>query len=304
MIMEIIDQINYETSSPSVIYDCIVNGGEGASEALYYLIKKRLSNVLNHLYRLHGEGIQDEFDDTIDDFFLYLHDGTGAVLTKPFAILETVKEKKAFFSWLISAYRYFLLNKQRIESRTPLVKSTFDADKLSDERSSEEYSTTILANAIAYADQQMRSRNRFIFYRLMLSFLDHSSSIPQEAMAKALGMHPVTYRVCSKRQKDRFLRYIVDQEAGADLELDEQHCLMRDRIVHCFDQLYELLLEQYDLTLGELPRTKEVLSLRQQYSEGHDSMMHEPLGIYGFRDAVSILNRLKEKGMGGHRLTG
>ena len=300
MIMEIINQINYETCSPAVFYDNIVHGGEGASEALYYLLTKRLSNVLNHLYRLHGERIQDEFADTIDDFFLYLHDGTGMTVTKPFALLESVKEKRAFFSWLISAYRYFLLNKLRTEARTPLVKKPVEADGVAEERPSEEYSTTILATAIAYADQQLRSRNRFIFYRLILSFLDHSQAIPQEAMAKALGMHPVTYRVCSKRQKDRFLRYITDQESGADLELDERHCLMRDRIIHCFDQLYDLLLEQYDQTLCELSRTDEVLLLRQQFSDGHDTIMHDSRPFYGCMDALSILNGLKEEGVCGY----
>lgn len=298
--MEIINQINYETCSPAVFYDNIVHGGEGASEALYYLLTKRLSNVLNHLYRLHGERIQDEFADTIDDFFLYLHDGTGMTVTKPFALLESVKEKRAFFSWLISAYRYFLLNKLRTEARTPLVKKPVEADGVAEERPSEEYSTTILATAIAYADQQLRSRNRFIFYRLILSFLDHSQAIPQEAMAKALGMHSVTYRVCSKRQKDRFLRYITDQESGADLELDERHCLMRDRIIHCFDQLYDLLLEQYDQTLCELSRTDEVLLLRQQFSDGHDTIMHDSRPFYGCMDALSILNGLKEEGVCGY----
>lgn len=303
--MEKQQAIDYETCSASVFYDSIVEGGESASEALYYLIKERLALVLGHLYRLHGEGIQDEFDDTIDDFFLYLHDGApSCVSEKPFAVLESVKEKNAFFSWVISTYRYFLMNKRRTESRAPVVKKTNKAEEIAEELPSDEFTTSVLANAIAYADQQLQSRNRFIFYRLILSLLDRSLAIPQEAMAKALDMHPVTYRVCTKRQKDRFLQYIMDQERGVSLALDAPHKQMRDNIVHCFDQLYELLLEQYDQALTELPFTNEVLSLRIQFSEGRDNMMHEPQPIYGCYDAGSILDRLKEEGMGGDRFAG
>lgn len=302
--MEKNNYINFETCAPSVFYDYIVQGGEGASEALYYLIKKRLTLVLGHLYKLHGMGIQDEFEDTIDDFFLYLHDGNSAFDTRPFALLGNVREKKAFFSWLISTYRIFLLNKQRNEARSPFSRKGTEADGPIDELPPDETITAILATAIAYADQQLQSRNRFIFYRLILSLLDHSLAIPQEAMAKALDMHPVTYRVCTKRQKDRFLGYIVDQEKGATLDLDEPHRMMRDRIIHCFDQLYDLLLEQYDRALTELPRIDEVLSLRRRYSDGHESMMHESRPIYGFGEAASIIHSLKEEGMGRHRLSG
>ena len=301
--MEKKDSIDFETCSPSVFYDYIVQGGEGASEALYYLIKKRLSLVLGHLYKLHGVGIQDEFEDTIDDFFLYLHDGNSSFEARPFAMLGNVREKKAFFSWLISTYRIFLLNKQRNEARSPFSKKGTETDGLADEMPPDETITSILATSIAYADQQLQSRNRFIFYRLILSLLDHSLAIPQEAMAKALDMHPVTYRVCTKRQKDRFLRYIVDQEQGATLDLDEPHRLMRDHIIRCFDQLYELLMEQYDRALTELPRTDAVLLLRQHYSDGHESMMHESGPVYGIREAALIVHSLKEERMGGHRLS-
>lgn len=289
--------IDFKTCTPSNYYECIVRGGEAASEAVYYLIKERLSLVLSHLYELHGVGIQDEFDDTIDDFFLYLHDGTSCDDNSPFAMLHSVREKKAFFSWVISTYRIFLLNKQRVEARAPLVLKGPVADHLADEAHVDEHTTSILATAIAYTDQQLQTRNRFIFYRLILSLLDRSLAIPHEAMAKALDMHPVTYRVCTKRQKDRFLRYIKEQEEGAILKLDERHRQMRDNIILCFDQLYEVLLDFYDQALTELPSTDEVHALRLKYSHGHDNMMHEDRPPYG-ESLVSILHGLQKQGMG------
>ena len=289
--------IDFKTCSPSTFYDSIIVGGESAAEAVYFLIKDRLSLALTHIYELYGGGFQDEYEDTIDDFFLYLHDSSACNESRPFAILDSVREKKAFFSWVISTYRIFLLNKQREEARSLFVTRVFDADNIADEAHVDENTTSILATAIAYADQQLRTRNRFIFYRLILSLLDHSLAIPQEAMAEALNMHPVTYRVCTKRQKDRFLSYIKDLEDGIVLDLDEKHQMMRDNIVLCFDQLYEVLIDFYNQALTDLPGTDKVYSLRVRYSQGHNSMMHESRPHYGM-SGLSILDFFKKQGVG------
>ena len=144
-----------------------------------------------------------------------------------------------------------------------------------------------LATAIAYADQQFKARNLFVFYRMLLSFLDHSKAIPQEAMARALDMQPVTSRVCTKRQKDRFLEFILYQEAGTTLELDVSHGMMRDRIVNEFERLYELLMEFYHKALDEIPNAQAVQSLRLRYGKG-DGMMHEGRPSYGYINNLNI----------------
>lgn len=290
--------IDYKNYSPSDCYESIIRRNEESAEQLYYLLKTRLSMVLSNLYRQYGVGLQDEFDDTIDDFFLYLHDGNTSC-KRPFALLEAVQEKRAFFSWLIGAYRIFLLNKQRNTFNIPVVRGGTVAHRVMVEESFDDSMTRILSNAIAYADQQLNTRNRFVFYRMILSFLDHRSAIPQEVMARAIGMHPVTYRVCTKRQKDRLLTYIIEQEKGVFLQLDDEHLLMRDRIMHHFDQLYALLAERYGQTVADLPQSGKVEAVRKEYSRGKEQLMHETQPVYGFSDAVSIIHRLKEQGVGG-----
>lgn len=297
------ESIDFEKCAPSVYYDYIVQGGERSAEALYYLLTKRLSPVLSHLFRLHGEGIRDEFADTIDDFFLYLHDGTGLTYERPFALIETVQEKRAFFSWLLSTYRIFLLNKQRVKFDTPLLRRSPLEVGTSDEGEGEESMTVLLATAIAYADQHLQARNRFILYRMLLTLLDYNAAIPQEAVAQALDMHPVTYRVYTKRQKDRFWETILEQKRGGELRLDGYHALMRDRMVHHFDQLYELLLKGYEQALDELPCAERVALLRERYSQGRGFLMHEPRQAYR-PSATSIVHRLQEEGVGGDGLAG
>lgn len=301
--MEYLDKLRYETDSPSACYDFILQHGERSAEALYYLLTRRLARVLDRQYQLHGAGLRDEFSDTIDDYFLYLHDGLGPTFTKPFAMLEAVREKRAFFSWLISTYRHFLLNKQRFDTDPSLIHRSAALEGLAEEGETEESLHVLLATAIAYADQELPARNRFILYRMLLFLLDEASSIPQEAMAEALGMHPVTYRVCTKRQKDRFLSSVEMLNRGEALALDVPHVLLRDRIAHHFDQLYEWLLQGYEQALEELPEPDRVVALRERYSVGRDGMMHEGRTCYGI-SAASILHRLQEEGVGGDGLAG
>ena len=277
-----------KTLPASEYYDLIVNGGKAGLEAAYYLLTKRLSRALKGIFELYGFGLSDDYKDTIDDFFLYLYEGSGAEARKPFAMLESIRNKNAFFAWVLGTYRRFLLNKAKEEiKRKELLEHARAFSKGDPEQYSEEVLIAFLAEAIAYADQQFTLRNRFILYRMLLSYLDHSRAIPQEPMAHALNMHPVTYRVCNKRLKDRLSEFILVQEAGETLALDPMHLLMRERIVESFNRLYGLLLEYYERTLTMLPSAPEIQSLRLKSLRKEGRMMHENYD-YGRIDAIDV----------------
>ena len=260
----------------------------GNYEAIYYLLKRRLGKALNAVYELHGFGLSDDYEDTIDDYYLYLFEGNQSVGQQPFNALRSIQNKQAFFGWMVATYRHFLFNRAKEEMRRKELLEFVRMSSRDDEYLfSNETMIWYLATAIAYADQQFPLRNRFIFYRMLLSFLDHSKAIPQEPMAFALVMQPVTYRVCSKRQKDRFLDFILTQEAGATLDLDAAHRLMRDRIVDGFEQLYKLLMEFYLLALEGLPEANHIQALRLKYGHG-DGMMHEGRPAYGYGNDLDI----------------
>lgn len=270
----------YDALTASAYYDEVVSGN---TEAIYYLLKKRLEKALGKVYDLHGFGLSDDFDDTIDEFFLYLYDRD-----------LSIQDKRTFFSWTIATYRHFLINRAKKEMRE---KEQMEHMRLSPNGEegglSNETMVLFLASAIAYADQHFTPRNRFVFYRMLLSFLDHSKAIPQEAMARALDMTPVTYRVSTKRQKDRFLEFITIQESGTTLDLDDDHGMMRDRIVDAFERLYELLMEYYDKSLEAIPNAKTIQMLRLDYNNG-DGMMHEDTPSYGYFNNLDI-RRLYQK---------
>lgn len=264
----------YDALSASAYYDEVVSGN---TEATYYLLKKRLERALSKVYEMHGFGLSDDLDDTIDEFFLYLYDRN-----------LSIQDKRTFFSWTVATYRHFLINSAKKEMRKKALMEQVRLSPKGEECGlSNETMVLFLASAIAYADQRFTPRNRFVFYRMLLSFLDHSKAIPQAAMAQALDMTPVTYRVSTKRQKDRFLEYILMQESGATLDLDVDHGLMRDRIVDAFERLYELLMEYYNKSLEAIPNAQAIQSLRKDYSRD-DGMMHEGMPMYGYVSNMDI----------------
>lgn len=264
----------YDALSASAYYDEVVSGN---TEALYYLLKKRMGKALGKVYELHGFGLSDDFEDTIDEFFLYLYDNG-----------LPIQDQRTFFSWMIATYRNFLINKSKKEMRKKdLMEHMRQSSKGEECGLPNETMMLFLASAIAYADQRFTPRNRFVFYRMLLSFLDHGKAIPQAAMARALDMSPVMYRVSTKRQKDRFLEFITMQESGAALDLDADHVLMRDRIIDAFEGMYELLTEYYDKSLEAIPNAKSIQSLRLDYSHG-EGMMHEDIPPYGYVNNMDI----------------
>jgi len=281
--MKIRTNVLLEQCSPSQYCEFINQNEDKRAESVYYLLTKRLSVALRIVYEDHGFGLIDEFDDTIDDFFLYLYDEQHELGTTPFAVLNRIRDKRAFFKWVLSAYRIFLLNKAKETEREKAVVPFVLAENKDDDKVlSDELMMHFLATAIAFADQQFVTLNRFVFYRMLLSFMDHRQAIPQEEMARALNMNAVTYRVYTKRQKDRFLKFINIQESGGTLRLNPSHVAMRDILLLRFNQLYEVLMEYYAQALEELPNATEVAKLRLEFSHDREEMMHEEMPEYGF----------------------
>lgn len=288
-----IEQYNYFSASD--YFDAVSLPQEPPVEAVYYLLHKRLHHALQRMFELHGFGLSDDFDDTINDFFLYLYEGKNDGI-RPFAVVKNIQNKQAFFGWTISTYRNFLLNKAKDEVKRKALQQ--EALVMADNEGrglDEETMIGYLATAIAYADQRFPPFNLFIFYRSILSLLDHSRAIPQEEMAAAMNLHPVTYRVRCKRQRDCFQGFILSQETGHRLDLDRRHELMRLCIVEEFNRLYDLLIGFYNQALEQLPVKSEVRALRLRYHREKGMCMHES-NHYGFRferSVVPLYNALK-----------
>ena len=282
----------YENYSASEYYDAITLFPENSAEAVYYLLKHRLSRALCRVYELHGFGLEDHYDDTIDDFFLYLYDHLDGT---PFAILLTIRDKQALFGWIVGTYRHFLLNKAKEElKRRDLMENvaafTMDEEGLL----SEEVLMRLIVTAIAFFDQELQPLKRFIFYRMLLTILEPRLAVPQEKIALAMDMHPVTYRVYVNRLRMRLSHTVADLEKGLELPLNGEHLLMRSRLFQGFDHLYDTLIPYYEAALDALADASKLKALRN--SCGPDGIiMHEESEYHYNRiiDARELYNILK-----------
>lgn len=282
----------WENYGPEDFCEAILKRNCDSSSVAYYLINKRLRNNLKTVFLNLGCGDLLEFQDTIEDFFLYLHDGKDWVLNKPFHVLESIEDKGALFKWMEITYRNFLVRNMKSEVRKKSMTSDVD-----DSQSiiHDEDKIRFLSTAIAYADQKSVSRSRFVMYRLLLTYLNKSLAVSQAEMAEAVDMQPVAYRVITKRTKDNLLNYIKIMESGGSFELDDEHEKMRDTIIFNFDRLYPTLSEYYEKAICKLPKANEIRRLRFSSSSGH--VLHEemqPYGLCNCHDVGLIYSYIKE----------
>ena len=86
---------------------------KGDDEAMYYLLHDRLKFPLHERYEAYRNNFYDDYEDVIDDFFLYLRE-SGRY---PFQSLQRIKKKESFETWLLNTFRNYLNNRVETEGR-------------------------------------------------------------------------------------------------------------------------------------------------------------------------------------------
>lgn len=294
----------------------ILDGGEQADEAMYYLLHRLLYLPLKKRYEIVHHHLLDDFDDILDDFFFYLRDGeedggqTGncdaadEIAETPeggqplYPSVRRIRNPEAFVLWLLRTFRNYL--SMRTAKEGAIVCTKLDAGDLpyqhagngigdgsphTDAASSiltDERKLAIASHLIAYAHQEMTPRDAFLLFRALLSMLDKRRSVPRDEMAGALGMTDVSYRVAVHRVKGRLARYRARLLQGEPLRLDDPHRRMAERIHEDFLHLYPTLLFYYDQTIASLDCdcAEAVRSLRRTHPDSSGNLLHENAAPY------------------------
>lgn len=243
-----------------------------SDEAIYDLLHNQLNKKLKRKFEVVECQLLDGFDDVIDDFFLYLRDGTNRV-----------KNPNAFSSFIINTFRNYLSVRAAKEGK--IVCTEISIDNIANEDSmasilTDERKLLIASNLIAYVHQVMSPRDCFILLRTLLTMLNKKQALPNEVMAKALGMSDIAYRVTVHRMKNNLAKYRTQLLQGQRLELDEKHQTMAQKINDDFLNLYPTLLSYYNQIIECLNCVEAVNSLRQEYFEETGIMMHEAEAEY------------------------
>jgi len=308
----------------------ILDEGERADEAMYYLLQHRLYLPLKRRYEIFQHLLHDDFDDVLEDFFLYLRDGndstdrdehsdgveqpdvnhraardqgcsepSGNVHHTCYSSLRRIRNPEAFVQWLLRTFRNYLIT--RTDREGPFSSNELNPDCVSDADVpisilTDEDKLAYASDLLAYAHQELSPREGFILFRSLLSTLDKRQSLPNEDMAEALGMTDVTYRVTVHRVKDRLARYRTRLLQGESLRLDEPHRQMSRRINEDFLHLYPTLLYYYTQSINTLApdNAAAVNRLRQSHLDSTGDLLHEPTAPYARSYSKAALWHLME----------
>ena len=246
---------------------------KGDDEAMYYLLHERLNRQLRSRYESYSLHLYDDFEDVVDDFFLYLRERGS----RPYEPLQRIKKPEAFESWLLNTFRNYLSNRAEAEDATASV--SFAENNLTDiyepSNLTNEQMLAVVSQLIAYAHQVFYPRGRFIFFRAMLTMLNKQRAIPNKEMAEALDMSYVVYRVTLHHMKQNVRRFRSRLLDGETLRLDARHQQMAEQINADFTHLYPTLFRYYLETIDTLKTSAQVKQLRQQYLEERGFAVHE-----------------------------
>ena len=246
---------------------------KGDDEAMYYLLHDRLKHPLHERYEAYSNRLCDNYEDVIDDFFLYLRECGHS----PYQVLQHIKKKEAFEAWLISTFRNYLSNRAEAEGQVFSMQGNSEAHSLVGEGGiSDEEKICIVSQLIAYAHQVFYPRGRFIFLRSLLTMLNKQKTVPNKEMADALDMSDLAYRVDVYRMKQNVRHFRDRLLKGETLRLDDEHQQMADRINSDFIHLYPTIFRLYMECIDALKTSTAVKHLRQQYLEERGMAVHEP----------------------------
>ena len=275
---------------------------KGDDEAMYYLLHQRLKHQLRERYDAYRQKLYDDFEDVIEDFFLYLRE-SGRY---PYQALRRIKNKDAFETWVLNTFRNYLNNRANEENRMTHVSfsehesnesNALDqrslATKGTQESFSDEHKLLIASQLIAYAHQVFYPRGRFIFLRSLLTILNKQKALPNSEVAKALGMSDISYRVTLHHMKCNLAKFRNRLMHGEELCLDDEHQQMARQLYDDFAHLYPILLAFYNQTIDTLKCADDIRQLRQEYYEETGVMAHEPETDYPSRITIrAFCNKL------------
>ena len=261
----------------------ILKGDERADEAMYYLLRQRFNHQLRQRFEVYQHQLFDEYEDIVDDFFFYLREGKEGNNQQPYQSLESIEKRDALEPWILNTFRNYLSMRAAKEEKYALTELPIEYMAESDVPISllnDERKLSIASDLIAYAHQVFLPHEGFIFLRTLLTLLNKKQALPNEAVAKALGMSSGNYRVTVHRLKERLARYLTSLIQGEHLVLDDMHQLMAKRINDDFFHLYPTLLGYYCQAIDALPCADAVKQLRQNHYLTTGNMMHEDNDSY------------------------
>ena len=257
---------------------------ESRDKALYRVLTESLRPRLLRRFRAYEKRAPFAFEDALQEFFLYLRgDGNNA-----YSIFKELKDASAAGAWLITTFRNFVSKK----SRYGVSAVAGDIPDLSDcPDCPQDKLQKVLSAMIAYCYQELPLVQRFVFMRLILTYLDRNRALPQKDVALVLGLSHIYYRVLCNRVKSYAMRVKGRILAGERLPLNTDALEMKDRLDADFSGWYDLLSFYYAQTIAQFTQAEEINTLRYSYAtDSPDMVLHDGEDFPAYTPKLSEFN--------------
>ena len=242
---------------------------EARDNALYRVLTGFLRPRLLRRFRAYEKRAPFAFEDALQEFFLYLR-GEGS---NAYSIFRELKDASAADAWLVTVFRNFVSKKSRYG--VPAVAG--DIPDLSDcPDCPQNEQQKVLSTMIAYCYQELPLVQRFVFMRMILTYLDRDRALPQKDVALVLGLSHIYYRVLCNRVKAYAMQVKGRILAGERLLLNMNALEMRNRLDADFGGWYDLLSFYYAETINQFTQAEEINAMRYRYcTDSPDMVLHD-----------------------------
>ncbi len=285
---------NFQHIPLSEYLDFILAHREQADEAMYWLLHERMRSQLKEKYEVFREEIRDDYEDVLEDFFLYLREGEDGDNIMPYETLSGVQHREAFHAWIRSTFRNYLTNRAASESKLREIEvehvDEFGTCGDGHTMSQTERMIEIFSQSVAFMLQKLQPRERFILLRWLLTILDKSKALPEKDISQAMGISHESYRVIVYRIKAQLKHHLDLLQQGNQVPVCESRYLaIASDINDHFSDLYNCLIFYYEETLLLLPNAEAVAELRLSRKEKNGGMVHDTSVIEYQKSETSVL---------------
>lgn len=241
--------------------------------ALYQMLTELLREKLQRRFRSYERRVPFTFEDVLQEYFLYLRGDVRNV----YAIFKNLNDVSTFEAWLVATFRNFVSKKAR---RAGVRAIAVDVSNMSDTPGFQKHEmnpVAVLSTMIAYCYQELPLVRRFVFLRMILTYLDKDRALPQKDVAMVLGLSHIYYRVLCTRVKSFSVQVKGRILGGEELVLNQNALGMKNKLEEDFCDWYELLSSYYAVTIDKFEQADEINALRCSYclADSPDLLLHD-----------------------------
>lgn len=254
----------YRSKSLHQLRTMILCRDEESDLVAYYLLRYKLFDKLTTIYI--DANIADDISDVLLDFYLYIKEGGKD--SKPYQCLESVRSVLSLERYLLNMFRNFVTDRWKQSMKEEKAKTEFKSNTADSYNHLRDRRIEQFGWLLAYANEEMPVRERFIFFRNLLATLDKSIVISNERMADAMGLTYSNYRQIDSRCRKEIVNRLEDYQHGVIPDLTEVSQHLVQQVVTDFENTGNILVSLYDSTLAQLDCKAKIEYLRQEEMTG------------------------------------